>query len=142
MEAQAVTRKLLAAVEALPPGSGRSALVKSAAACAKQAEVSPGVFMASTALLNPTLKGLYKGSPRPQPFRDITMNRHEKSEGLQLTERSVIQPFQGWGFGVTSTQGGASLTLGFGIEPRWGSRAPPPCPDLTGRAGPEVGARH
>ncbi len=45
------------------------------------------------------------------------MNRQKKSEGLKLTERSDLQPFQGWGFRVTSTQSGASLTLGFGIEP-------------------------
>jgi hypothetical protein len=53
------------------------------------------------------------------------MNRPSESAGVQLTERSDIQPFQGWGVGVTSTQGGASLTLGFGIEPRWGSRTEP-----------------
>ena len=48
------------------------------------------------------------------------MNRQTTPEGLQLIERSDMQPFQGWGFGAAFTQGGASLTLGFGIEPRWG----------------------
>ena len=47
------------------------------------------------------------------------------TEGLQLAERLDIQPFQGWGFGMTPTQGGASLTLGFDMEPRWGSRSKP-----------------
>jgi len=41
------------------------------------------------------------------------------------TERSDIQPFQGWGRGTPLTQGGASLTLGFKIEPPWGSRSKP-----------------
>jgi len=36
-----------------------------------------------------------------------------------------IQPFQGWGTGTPPTQGGASLTLGFKIEPLWGSRSEP-----------------
>jgi hypothetical protein len=53
------------------------------------------------------------------------MNRQRTPESLQLTERSDIQPLQGWGFGATSTQGGASLTLGFDMEPRWGSRSKP-----------------
>jgi len=40
-------------------------------------------------------------------------------------ERSDMQPFQGWGTGTPPTQGGASLTLGFKIEPPWGSRSKP-----------------
>ena len=40
-------------------------------------------------------------------------------------ERPDIQPFQGWGTGTPPTQGGASLTLGFKIEPPWGSRLKP-----------------
>ncbi len=45
----------------------------------------------------------------------------------QSVERSDIQPFQGWGIGMTSTQGDASLTLGFGIESTLGfkNRATP-----------------
>jgi hypothetical protein len=46
-------------------------------------------------------------------------------DGPQLVERSDIQPFQGWEFGMPPTQGGASLTLGFKIEPPWGSRSKP-----------------
>ena len=36
--------------------------------------------------------------------------------------RRSINPFQGLARKASRTQGGASLTLGFGIEPRWGSR--------------------
>ncbi len=46
-------------------------------------------------------------------------------DGALLTERLDIQPLQGWGMGMPSTQGGASLTLGFKIEPPWGSRSEP-----------------
>ena len=49
------------------------------------------------------------------------MNRPRVPSGVQLAERPDIQPLQGWGFGLAHTQGGASLTLGFVIEPRWGS---------------------
>ena len=42
-----------------------------------------------------------------------------------LAERADIQPFQGWGTGMPPTQGGASLTLGFNMEPPWGSRPKP-----------------
>ena len=41
-------------------------------------------------------------------------------EGFQLAERAVIQPFQGWGVGMTHTQG---FTLGCGIQPLRGLRA-------------------
>jgi hypothetical protein len=37
----------------------------------------------------------------------------------------AIQPLQGWGFGCVSSQGGASLTLGFKIKPLWGLGADP-----------------
>lgn len=53
------------------------------------------------------------------------MNRTSKPEITQLTERAGIQPFQGWGMETPPTQGGASLTLGFKIEPPWGSRSKP-----------------
>ncbi len=43
------------------------------------------------------------------------------SHGLHL----IREPFQGWGVGMTLTQDGASLTLGFNIEPPWGSRSKP-----------------
>ena len=46
-------------------------------------------------------------------------------EITQLTKRSDIQPFQGWGTETPPTQGGASLTLGFKIESPWGSRSKP-----------------
>jgi hypothetical protein len=42
-----------------------------------------------------------------------------------LAERPDIQPLQGWGMGTSPTQGGASLTLGFNMEPPWGSRSKP-----------------
>ncbi len=56
-------------------------------------------------------------------------------DGALLTERSDIQPFQGWGTGMPPTQGGASLTLGFNIERPWRSRSKP-CrnSEMNGRA--------
>ena len=50
------------------------------------------------------------------------MNRPVEIEPIQPARGEDIQPFQGWGPRVTPTQGGASLTLGFGIQPRWGLR--------------------
>ena len=40
----------------------------------------------------------------------------------KLAEREDIQPFQGWGVGMTPTQG---CTLGFGIQPLRGLRSKP-----------------
>ena len=50
---------------------------------------------------------------------------HEMQRIWPLAERSDIQPFQSWEAGIPPTQGGASLTLGFKIEPAWGSRSKP-----------------
>ena len=47
------------------------------------------------------------------------------TEGSQLAERSDVQPLQGWGVGMTPTQGCAALALGFGIQPLWGLRSKP-----------------
>ena len=47
------------------------------------------------------------------------------TEGSQLAERSNVQPLQGWGVGMTPTQGCAALALGFGIQPPWGLRSKP-----------------
>ena len=42
------------------------------------------------------------------------------TEAPQLAEKEDIQPFQGWGVGMTPTQG---CTLGFGIQPLRGLRS-------------------
>ncbi len=47
------------------------------------------------------------------------------TEGSQLAERADVQPFQGWGVGMTPTQGCAPLALGFGIQPLRGLRSKP-----------------
>ena len=46
-------------------------------------------------------------------------------EGNRSIEGSDIQPRWGWGRGGTTTQDGAPLVLGFGIEPLRGSGARP-----------------
>ena len=55
-------------------------------------------------------------------FQDTAMIRQRNFEGPHLTGRLDIQPFQDWVFGVMSTQGSASPSLGFGIDSLWGSR--------------------
>ena len=50
---------------------------------------------------------------------DITMKRPSEFEGIQPAQRTDIQPLQGWGTGITPTQG---CTLGCGIQPLRGLR--------------------
>ena len=51
------------------------------------------------------------------------MNAMYGIERTRSVEGPYIQPRWGWDRGGATTQGGAALALGFGIEPRWGSGA-------------------
>ena len=44
---------------------------------------------------------------------------------IRATGMLIYRTLSGFGFVFRFTQGGAALTLGFGIAPRWGAPLPP-----------------
>ena len=65
-----------------------------------------------------TLKGFNKNSPCSSWQTGCQASSFGPHDAL-----GIIKPLQGLTGGNSTSQGGASLTLGFDIEPRWGSRA-------------------